>query len=80
MNSYGRKLDRARTLAKVSGRRLELWAGDGRTPQRYTCPEHPGVALTITELHALDPDPTAYRYLCDPPPTTSQPEGGGGAT
>lgn len=80
MNPYGRHLDRARTLAKASGRRFELWTGDGRTPQRYTCSEHPGVALTIAELRDLDPDPTAYRYLCGPPPTTSRPEGGGGST
>lgn len=78
MSLYGRQVDRARTLAKVAGRRLELWTGDGRTPQRFTCPEHPGVALTIGEIRALDPDPTAYRYLCGPPPSTPCSEGGGG--
>lgn len=68
MSAYGRQLDRARTLAKVAGQRLELWTGDGRTPQRFTCPNHPGRALTMPELRALEPDPDAYRYALPAPP------------
>lgn len=57
------RLQRARELAEVSGKRLEVWHGDGGHPQLFTCPDLPGVALTMAELRDLPRDETAYRYV-----------------
>lgn len=59
---------RARKLAELAGRRLEVWTGDAGTPQRYTCPDHPGKALTWAELRALGSDPAAHRFATGPTP------------
>jgi len=56
------RLQRARELAEVSGQTLEVWTGDGNTPQRFTTPARPGVVLTFAELRALPADPSVYRY------------------
>lgn len=65
------RLRRARELAEASGQTLEVWTGNGATPQRFTTPARPGVALTFAELRALPADPSVYRYarVAPDPPT-----------
>lgn len=58
-----KRLSEARRLAEAKGRPFEVWEGDGNTPQRYTCPRHPGHRLTLQELRHAPPDPAAWRYL-----------------
>lgn len=58
-----KRLSEARRLAEAKGRPFEVWEGDGGNPQAYTCPQHPGVRLTLQQLRTAPPDPAAWLYL-----------------
>lgn len=60
-------------LAAASGQRFEVWTGDGNTPQRFSTPSRPGVALTFAELRALERDPGVYRYARSAPTASRTP-------
>lgn len=57
------RLQQSRAAAEAAGRRLEVWTGDGQTPQRFTCPDHAGVALTWAELLAGRRESDAWLFV-----------------
>lgn len=65
------RVEGARHAADVAGRPFEVWEGDGRTPQAFTCLGHPGQCLTLQELRTTPPNPAAWLYLM-PHGTTPQ--------
>jgi len=61
--SIRNRISAARHAAQAAGRPFEVWEGDGRTPQAFTCPMHPGQRLTLHQLRTAPPDPAAWLYL-----------------
>lgn len=61
--TVGARIARVRGVAQAEGRALEVWEGDGRTPQGFTCNAHPGRSLSMRELRESPPNPRAWRYV-----------------